>query len=160
MNKWKWITGISAMLLIVVLSIFAADVKVKYSGPSGQGDLIYYAPSTSITNLKMTSTGLKDVVVEAGTSMTIGDRFPILGEDETTSVSVQYWTGTLSGASHTITFDPVFTATPLSVVVQYAEDPGSATNRIYAAQASWASNQCIVSGDSDVLYSGIAIGTK
>jgi predicted RecA/RadA family phage recombinase len=88
------------------------------------------------------------------------DRYAILGPDNTDSYVVVGWTGTLSSGTHTYTFDSAFSEDPIAVVVQYAEDPGSETNRIYAAQADWTTTECEVTGDADVLYTGIAIGKK
>ena len=34
-----------------------ADVKVKFSGPQGQGEIIYWAPETAVTNIQMTTNG-------------------------------------------------------------------------------------------------------
>jgi len=75
-------------------------------------------------------------------------------------VYVWGWTNTLSGGTHTQAFGSTFSATPYAVVVQYAADPGSATNRIYAAQANWTTTNCVVTGDADVLYTGIVIGPR
>ena len=82
--------------------------------------------------------------------------FSPLGAD----LYVTGWTNTLSGGTHTHAFTTAFSAAPYAVVVQYAEDPGVGTNRIYAAQASWATNQCVVTGDSDKLYTGVAVGPR
>ena len=64
----KVITIMAAAL--VALPLLAANVEVKYSGPSGQGDVIWYAPSTETTNLTMTTTGLKNVKLQSGTLTT------------------------------------------------------------------------------------------
>ncbi|MFA5377932.1 MAG: hypothetical protein WC455_19435 [Dehalococcoidia bacterium] len=57
---------ITAMLAGIVLPLFAANVEMKYSGPSGQGNLIFVAPSTGTTNLEMTTTGLKNITLQGG----------------------------------------------------------------------------------------------
>lgn len=53
--------AIIAILALCAVAVFAADVKVKYSGPSGQGDIIYVGRSTGTTNLTFSANGLKDV---------------------------------------------------------------------------------------------------
>jgi hypothetical protein len=57
---------ITAMLAGIALPLFAANVEMKYSGPSGQGNLIFVAPSTGVTNLEMTTNGLKNVTLQSG----------------------------------------------------------------------------------------------
>lgn len=47
-------------------SVYAADVVQKYSGPSGQGSVIWWAPSTGITNMEMTTAGLKSLAIVNG----------------------------------------------------------------------------------------------
>ena len=50
---------ITAILAAISLSLQAGPkVEMKTSGPSGQGDLIWWAPSTGVTNLRMTVNGL------------------------------------------------------------------------------------------------------
>ncbi len=62
---------ITAMLASISLSLQAGPkVEMKTSGPSGQGTLIWWAPSTGTTNLEMTTTGLKNVKLQSGTLTT------------------------------------------------------------------------------------------
>jgi len=95
--------------------------------------------------------------IEVGAS---SPRYPILGPDDTTSLMAYGWTNTIAAGTHTHTFSVAFSAVPIAVVVQYAADPGSGTNKIFAAQATWATTQVVVTADTDVLYTGIAIGAK
>lgn len=66
----KKIMIIMAALALISVSVFAGSVEMKTSGPSGQGNLIWWAPSTGITNLEMTTTGLKNVKLQSGTLTT------------------------------------------------------------------------------------------
>lgn len=91
---------------------------------------------------------------------TIDGVFAITGPDATTGLMVQGWTNTLSGGTHTHTFDTAFGATPVAVVVQYAADPGAGTNKIFTAQGSWSTTQAIITGDTDVEYTAFAIGAR
>jgi len=55
-----------AVLALVVVSLGAANVELKYSGPGNQGNLIWYAPSSGITNLVMTTNGVTYLYIEGG----------------------------------------------------------------------------------------------
>jgi len=66
----KKIMEIMAFALIA-LPLIGANVEVKYSGPSGQGDVIYKATATGITNMTMGTGGLYNV--------TLDPRYPITG---------------------------------------------------------------------------------
>ena len=56
----KKIMIIMAGLALISVSVLAAGPKVemKTSGPSGQGNLIWWAPSSGTTNLVMTTNGI------------------------------------------------------------------------------------------------------
>jgi len=64
----KKIMSIMAALALISVSVQAAGPKVemKTSGPSGQGNLIWWAPSSGITNLVMTTNGVTYLYVEGG----------------------------------------------------------------------------------------------
>jgi hypothetical protein len=46
-----------AVVMLMSSSVLAAGVEVKWSGPSGQGDMTFWNPTNSSTNLVLTSTG-------------------------------------------------------------------------------------------------------
>jgi hypothetical protein len=55
----KKIMTTMAVLALVAVSLQAGPkVEMKYSGPSGQGNLIWWAPSSGITNMVMTTNGI------------------------------------------------------------------------------------------------------
>ena len=54
----KFIT-FTVVLAVGCFTIWAATVEVKFSGPSGQGKIIYWAPSTGTTNLVMGANGIE-----------------------------------------------------------------------------------------------------
>lgn len=56
-NLRKYI-GVALVAILAGFSAQAADVQVKTSGPSGQGDVIYWAPTTGTTNLVMGTNGI------------------------------------------------------------------------------------------------------
>jgi hypothetical protein len=56
---------------LVALPLIGANVEVKYSGPSGQGDVIYKATATGVTNMVMGTGGLYNV--------TLDPRYPVTG---------------------------------------------------------------------------------
>ncbi|MDD5511536.1 MAG: hypothetical protein PHI12_12110 [Dehalococcoidales bacterium] len=53
--------------------LLAANVEMSYSGPSGQGDLIYKAKSTGTTNLAMGADGLYNVTMNPAYAIIFGD---------------------------------------------------------------------------------------
>uniref|UniRef100_A0A6M3IHV7 Uncharacterized protein n=1 Tax=viral metagenome TaxID=1070528 RepID=A0A6M3IHV7_9ZZZZ len=69
MMKGKRKIGLTLFVLALMAACFvviAAEVVVKYSGPSGQGEVVYWAPSTGTTNLTFTVNGLSNVHFAAG----------------------------------------------------------------------------------------------
>ena len=63
----KRIMIITAMLAAISLSLQAGPkVEMKTSGPSGQGNPIWWAPSTGITNLVMTTNGVSYLYLDGG----------------------------------------------------------------------------------------------
>lgn len=55
----KKVIYIMAALALISVSVQAAPkVEMKTSGPSGQGNVIWWAPSSGITNLVMTTNGI------------------------------------------------------------------------------------------------------
>jgi hypothetical protein len=67
----KKIMSIMAALALISVSVQAAGPKVemKTSGPSGQGNLIWWAPSSGITNLVMTTNGISVFNVATGAAV-------------------------------------------------------------------------------------------
>jgi len=49
---------------LVALPLIGGNIKVDYSGPSGQGDMIFKAKSTGTTNLAMGTGGLYHVTLD------------------------------------------------------------------------------------------------
>jgi len=61
---------IMAALALISVSVQAAPkVEMKTSGPSGQGNLIWWAPSSGITNLVMTTNGISVFNVATGAAV-------------------------------------------------------------------------------------------
>ena len=87
-NKYL-LTGAALLLLAGCGTAWAADVKVKYSGPAGQGDIIYYAPSTGTTNLRFTVNGLSNVTVCGAISLT--DLVPAADDSSDIGTSALEW---------------------------------------------------------------------
>jgi hypothetical protein len=66
----KRIMIITAMLAAISLSLQAGPkVEMKTSGPSGQGNPIWWAPSTGITNLVMTTNGITVLTAAPGSAV-------------------------------------------------------------------------------------------
>ena len=65
----KKIMTTMAVLALVVVSLQAANVEMKYSGPSSQGNLIWWAPSSGVTNLVMTTNGISVFTVPTGSGV-------------------------------------------------------------------------------------------
>jgi hypothetical protein len=61
----KKIQVLMAMLLFAGVAL-GANVVLKYSGPSGQGDLIWVCPATGVTNLVMGTNGITTFTVPTG----------------------------------------------------------------------------------------------
>lgn len=70
-NLWKYI-GVALVAILAGFSAQAADVQVKTSGPSGQGDLIYWCPVTAVTNMVLGSNGVEVLNVEGAVAI-VGD---------------------------------------------------------------------------------------
>ena len=51
-------------LALVALPLIGGNIKVEYSGPSGQGDMIFKAKATGTTNLAMGDDGIYNVTVD------------------------------------------------------------------------------------------------
>lgn len=49
--------GILVFCGVSVLPVQAADIAVKFTGPSGQGSMVFWAPATGKTNLVLTTNG-------------------------------------------------------------------------------------------------------
>ena len=58
MRKGKEILwGFCFLVLVACASFAQSEVRVKYGGPSGQGTVIWYAPSTGVTNMVLSTNG-------------------------------------------------------------------------------------------------------
>ena len=67
---FKKLVLVAAALAVISCAVQAApNVQLKYSGPSGQGDLIWWAPSTGTTNLVMTTNGVSVFTVPTGSGV-------------------------------------------------------------------------------------------
>ena len=119
----KKIMTIMAALALVVVSLGAANVELKYSGPSSQGNPIWWAPSSGITNLMMTPTGLKNVKLQAGTLTTNVVRQA--GAVTATAVVTPQAPGAVTP---TITVTKQIGAITLDITAQYGD-----TNGLYAS---------------------------
>lgn len=108
-NRFKWV-GLLTVLAIALVPVIAqgSDIRVKGGGPSGQGSMIFYAPSTGTTNMEMTTAGLIHVVFA---------ETPTIGPMTVGSLTVQtnvniggktFATGVISNAALTASL-PVFT---------------------------------------------------
>ena len=68
-KKWACLLAVLAVGLASFGTARAADVVVKYGGPSGQGGVIWWAPSTGTTNLHMTSNGITVLAAAPGAAV-------------------------------------------------------------------------------------------
>ena len=59
-------------LLSLSMGVSAKDVAVKWSGPAGMGDLIYYSPLTGLTNMVMGSNGVEVLNIDGALTI-VGD---------------------------------------------------------------------------------------
>lgn len=67
----KKVIYIMAALALISVSVQAAPkVEMKTSGPSGQGNVIWWAPSTGTTNLVMTTNGISLITMVGDVSPT------------------------------------------------------------------------------------------
>ena len=57
-------------LLAALVTARAANVELKYSGPSGQGDLIWYSPAFGVTNMVMGTNGVRGLNFAPGEALT------------------------------------------------------------------------------------------
>ena len=131
---------ITAMLAGIALPLFAANVEMKYSGPSGQGNLIFVAPSTGVTNLEMTTNGLKNVTLQSGAIIAT----PTVTRQASPSMTAATAVGANVLAAPTITVTaqrpgaqtPTITVTPLApspvtpTITITAQRPGAQTPTI------------------------------
>lgn len=92
-----------ALLAILSLSVMASakDVEVKWSGPSGMGQLIYWSPDYGLTNMVISSNGITSVRFGSGAI--------------TPTV-----TKSTSAVSYAKTNAPTITVSPLSTTLNYA----------------------------------------
>jgi len=70
MNKQKQYGGMLWFFLIILALAAvvqaAQDIAVKWSGPVGQGDMIFWSPETGKTNLVLTSNGVSQIMLAGG----------------------------------------------------------------------------------------------
>lgn len=64
---------LAAGLTMICLPLLAGNVEMKFSGPSGQGDLIWKAPASGVTNMAMGTSGLYNVTFDPAYPVTIYD---------------------------------------------------------------------------------------
>lgn len=102
-------------ILSLSMGVSAKDVAVKWSGPAGMGDLIYYSPLTGLTNMVMGSNGVEVRNINGP----IGGTTPAAGTFTTLASSGAYTLGI--GGTYTGVFNIV--GTSLTFVVN-----GSITN--------------------------------
>lgn len=112
----KGMTIIAVLTLIAVASFAAGpEVKMKTSGPSGQGDLIWWAPSTGITNLVMTTNGITVFTVPSGEGIVYTNASLTITRQANASVTNATATATITKQTGEITATAVFT--PQTVVI-------------------------------------------
>ncbi len=68
-KKWACL-GVLAVMLALGVTARGGDISVKYGGPSGQGQLIYWCPATGITNLVFDTNGIATLNLADGTIVT------------------------------------------------------------------------------------------
>ena len=54
----KRLIQIGAMLGLMAGSVVAADNEIKWSGPSGHGDMIFWCPTNGVTNMVISAAGV------------------------------------------------------------------------------------------------------
>lgn len=107
---------ITAMLAAISLSLQAGpEVKMKTSGPSGQGEVIWWAPSTGITNLVMTTNGITVFTVPSGEGIVYTNASLTITRQANASVTNATATATVTKQTGEITASAVFT--PQTVVI-------------------------------------------
>lgn len=111
-------TLILLMVFVTVALAVSQNFKVGYSGPQGQGDIIYTKASDGSTQLRLGTTSA--VAVD---TITHDGKYGVTGPDATTGLMMQIGSCT---NGQTITFSPVFAATP-RIVGSYSEDAGADT---------------------------------
>jgi hypothetical protein len=108
MMKERLIVWTIASLLPI--AIIAGNIDVSSTGPSGQGDLVYKARATGVTNLAMGTGGLYNV--------TLDPRYPITGTmlpGNLTLANTYMIVGNASGVGAATT--PAAVRTNLSLVI-------------------------------------------
>ena len=63
-SKRKKPCFVVVVLAISCLSLVAGNVEVQWSGPSGQGDMIFKAPASGVTNMALGTGGLYNVTLD------------------------------------------------------------------------------------------------
>lgn len=112
----KRIMIITAMLAAISLSLQAGPkVEMKTSGPSGQGEVIWWAPSTGITNLVMTTNGITVFTVPSGEGIVYTNASLTITRQANASVTNATATATVTKQTGEITATAVFT--PQTVVI-------------------------------------------
>ena len=107
----KRIVLIISACVMMAGALYAANVIVKFTGPSGQGDMYYIAPDTGVTNMAMGTGGLYNV--------TLDPRYPITGVSllpgNLTLANTYMIAGNASGVGAALT--PAAVRTNLSLVI-------------------------------------------
>jgi hypothetical protein len=68
----KYAPAIAAAFVLTLALALAGNIKVKHTGPSGQGDLVYYAPSTGTTNIHFGTNGVELLTLVDGSLESAG----------------------------------------------------------------------------------------
>ena len=117
MNKHKWIS-VAIIFMVAGIILAAQNFKVGYSGPQGQGDIIYTKASDGSTQLRLGTTSALAV-----DTMSAVSRKVLVTEDNTTQYAMEVGTSTQGVV---IAFTTVFSAAP-KIVCTYQEDSGADT---------------------------------
>lgn len=117
MRKGKEILwGFCFLVLAACASFAQSEVRVKYGGPSGQGTVIWYAPSTGVTNMVMSTNGT-----------TFG---PILG-DVTVAGSLASGGAIATGSSMTLTNSANAGACSITSYADIGSDAGDMVSLLF-----------------------------
>jgi len=125
-KRYTWIS-VLVVVLIAGFIVAAQNFKVGYSGPQGQGDIIYTKASDGSTQLRLgTTSSLKVDTITGGTAQVIAGgttNNAILGAN---AVGVQVLECGTSTQGVAIAYGTVYTTAP-KIVCTYQVDSGADT---------------------------------
>lgn len=156
----KKILGFIVAAMVTCGSALAADVTVKYSGPSGQGIIIYHDKSTAVTNMALTSRGITNATFVGSVSMsaaTYSDDLTvngdIIGDNATVITNINNYHGSNITIQSTGTFqgDVTFNGDILG-------DFGTVVTNINFVHASNVTVQAALLVEGDYTANGNVIG--